>query len=156
MSHKRSIEELEIDVEIKVEEVVSRIKLPPGWIDLVTNDPDVTLLLAHMAEQAGVTERDLKKTRRMLPSFSQAKWKEVALEFGLPPDLSEHALKLERHSPPMCYLPPAFHKELFQGGWRVMDVYKEKHHQSREAARVKLLETVSSIFSRFRVIIHDS
>ncbi|OBZ74316.1 hypothetical protein A0H81_05624 [Grifola frondosa] len=63
---------------------------------------------------------------------------EVAPSLGLPETFV--AVKFKKFSPPMCLLPPSLHRGLYEGGWRMMDVYQERSFQEREACRVKLLE----------------
>jgi len=140
MALKRSFEESE-DI----------MELPSVWVNRLTGDPNATLLLAHVAQKAGVAEKEFKKIRLTLPSSLQEKWEKVAPSFGLATNLIYPGIKLPRHSPPMCYLPPSFHKELYQAGWRLMDVYQERTYQDREAIRVKLLEPVSFGLSLFSV-----
>jgi len=105
MALKRSFEESE-DI----------IELPSGWVNRLTGDPNAALLLAHIAQKAGVTEKEFKKIRLTLPSFWQAKWEKFAPSLGLATNLIYPGIKLPRYSPPMCYLPPSFHKELYQAG----------------------------------------
>ncbi|CAA7265119.1 unnamed protein product [Cyclocybe aegerita] len=121
-----------------VENIIEGVRLPDDWIDILTAHPDITVLLTHIAQRAGITDREIKRSRLMLPSFLKAKWEEVATQLDFP--LSVKWLSLEQFSPPICFLPPSIHKNLFQGGWRIIDVYQERAHQDREAARVKLLE----------------
>ena len=120
-------------------------------MELPSSDPNAALLLAHVAQKAGVTEKEFKKIRLTLPSSLQEKWEKVAPSLGLATNLIYPGIKLPWHSPPMCYLPPSFHKELCQAGWRLMDVYQERTYQDREAIKFKLLEPVSFGSSLFSV-----
>ncbi|KAJ3510343.1 hypothetical protein NLJ89_g4733 [Agrocybe chaxingu] len=118
--------------------------LPNDWdtkiVDaLKTLEPDqAATLLAHIAQQASITDQQIKKSRLTLSSFSSAKWTEVAPQLGLPDKVDD--LLLEYFSPPSCMLPLSTHRAMFKDGWRAMDVYREKHQQDQEAARIKLLE----------------
>lgn len=134
MSPKRPLQD--------VEEVIKAIPLPPGWVNTLVTHPDIAAILAHIAQQAGVTDNPFKRSKLDLPSLSRATWEDVSTELNLPP--SPGLLNLRpRFSPPACFLPPSLHKAMFQAGWQAMDVYQEIGHQDREAARVKLFEPVS-------------
>ena len=125
--------------------------LPDGWESYTNALKDLdadqrAVAIAHLCQQLGVTENQVKKSRlslQSLLSFSSAKWAEVAPQLGFPPNVKD--LRLERFAPPMCLLPPSMHKAMFKEGWRMMDVYQERTEQDREAARVKLLEPVSHV-----------
>ncbi|CAA7265588.1 unnamed protein product [Cyclocybe aegerita] len=106
---------------------------------LKTLEPDqAAAVLAYIAQQASITDQQIKKSRLTLPSFSSAKWAEVAPQLDLPDKVDD--LLLESFSPPSCMLPLSMHRAMFKDGWRAMDVYREKTQQDREAARIKLLE----------------
>jgi len=97
-------------------------------------------MLPYLAWLAGVSDQQLKTSRLALLSFSQAKGKDVARIHHLPVHVM--SIKFEQYSPPTCMLPPTrtLHKKLFEVGWTMMDVYKERVHQGQEAAaRIRLL-----------------
>ena len=124
--------------------------LPDGWESYTNALKDLdadqrAVAIGHLC-QLGVTENQVKKRRlslQSLPSFSSAKWAEVAPQLGFPPNVKD--LRLERFTPPMCLLPPSMHKAMFKEEWRMMNVYQERTEQDRKAVRVKLLEPVSHV-----------
>ncbi|KAJ8463326.1 hypothetical protein ONZ51_g10326 [Trametes cubensis] len=99
---------------------------------------DAARVLAQLQVLTDVSDREIKKARATLPSFSAATWQDLAGQYGLP--TKYNARKLHQHRVPMCYLPPSFHTELFVSSWRAADVYMDKIYQKREAARVRVLE----------------
>lgn len=101
----------------------------------LTNSPSI-LPSSTSSSTSRVTDRQFIESRRKVPYFSKARWEEVAPKLGLQTNLDAPGLELARYSPPACYLPASFHEELFQAGWRMMDVYKERVDQDREAAKV--------------------
>lgn len=131
MTGRRSYIEAE-----NIKEVIDAIQLPDGWIDQFAKHPSIIDILVYLAHEAGVTDRQFIESRRKVPYFSKARWEEVAPKLGLQTNLDAPGLELARYSPPACYLPASFHEELFQAGWRMMDVYKERVDQDREAAKV--------------------
>ncbi|KAH9894747.1 hypothetical protein C8Q73DRAFT_789948 [Cubamyces lactineus] len=99
---------------------------------------DAARVLAQLQVLTDVSDREIKKARATLPSFSAATWQDLAGQYGLP--TKYNARKLHQHRVSMCYLPPSFHTELFVSSWRAADVYMDKIYQKREAARVRVLE----------------
>ncbi|CAA7265539.1 unnamed protein product [Cyclocybe aegerita] len=71
---------------------------------LKTLEPDqAAVLVTYIAQQAGIMDRQIKKSRLALLSFSSSKWAEVAPHFGLSGAV-EH-LQLEPFSSPSFDLP---------------------------------------------------
>jgi hypothetical protein len=107
----------------------------------------MTGLIAQLANLSGVTDRALKKARRKLPSFSGAKWEDLSGKYNLPEKrFTSEELPVVHVTP--CYLPLSMHIELFEAHWRAADVYRDKEQQTREAARVRLLEMVRPVSLR--------
>ncbi|RXW15451.1 hypothetical protein EST38_g10397 [Candolleomyces aberdarensis] len=91
MPLKRSLED--------VDELIQDVPLPGNWIDTLVETPDLAVLLAHIAQKAGITDRQIKRSRYTLPSFSRATWEDVSVKHGLPssPQLLDYE---ETVSPP--------------------------------------------------------
>ena len=125
--------------------------LPDGWESYTNALKDLdagqrAAAVAHLCQQLGVTENQVKKNRlslQSLPSLPSEQWAEVAPQLGFPSNVKD--VRLERFAPPMCLLPPSMHKAMFKEGWRMMDVFQERTEQDREATRLKLLESVSHV-----------
>jgi hypothetical protein len=63
-----------------VVEAVEAIGLAQGWVDRLLDDLSTTqleLILAYIANEAGVSTASFKRLRTTLPSFSKAKWEEL-------------------------------------------------------------------------------
>ncbi|KAF8239902.1 hypothetical protein L208DRAFT_1235683 [Tricholoma matsutake] len=121
-----------------IDDLADSINMDRGLIDgLLQFDRDeLAALFAHIANEAK-TPTAFKKARIDLPSFS-AKWSDLAPQFGLSPDIEQ--LDLETFTTPKYYLPPSLHEAMFENAWRWQDVYREKVDQTREEARVRILD----------------
>ncbi|KIL62093.1 hypothetical protein M378DRAFT_129195 [Amanita muscaria Koide BX008] len=73
-----------------------------------------------------------------LPSFSDAKWSELAPQFGLHNNVA--LLQLPTFVTPVYLLPPTFHVANFTPAWPTLDVYRDIDQQTREEARVRILD----------------
>lgn len=101
---------------------------------------DLTTILAHIANQAGITITLFKKARVELPSFSTVKWAKFAEQLGLPQNVE--ARELEPFVTPRYRLPRSLQEVMFENAWRSQDVYREKVDHTREEAKVRILEPV--------------
>ena len=101
---------------------------------------DLTVILAHIANQAGITMTLFKKARVELPSFSTVKWAKFAEQLGLPQNVE--ALELEPFVTPRYRLPRSLQEVMFENAWRSQDVYREKVDHTREEAKARILEPV--------------
>ncbi|KAF9509088.1 hypothetical protein BS47DRAFT_1301961, partial [Hydnum rufescens UP504] len=99
---------------------------------------ELTALLADLANSANIPISALQKPTPNLPSFSAAKWSEVARGLGMQSVASRATL--EHFQTPKYYLPLSLHEAMFENAWRWHDFYRERPEQTREAARVRLLE----------------
>ena len=67
---------------------IQGVNLPPGWMQqLLVLGPDLAYVLAALANAGNISASQIKKARISMPSFSAAKWTEVAPQFGLSDDL---------------------------------------------------------------------
>ncbi|KAM6491051.1 hypothetical protein JOM56_013290 [Amanita muscaria] len=116
------------------------IDLPPGWMQqLLELGPDLAYVLAALANAGNISASQIKKARIGLPSFSAAKWTEVAPQFGLSDDLA--TAKFDSYPITPVLLPPSFHETIAEAAWRIQDVYQERVSQEREEARVRAFDT---------------
>ncbi|KAI0286591.1 hypothetical protein BGY98DRAFT_929750 [Russula aff. rugulosa BPL654] len=106
---------------------IERVDLPNNWIEKV---------LALRAP-------DLANIKGGLPSFSSARWNELAPSLGLPDDLSTAKFDSYRIRPVL--LPPSFHEATTKAAWRIQDVYQERLAQDREQARIKVFDAAASL-----------
>jgi len=61
---------------------IQGVDLPNGWMQkLLALGPDLAYVLASLASDGQITASQIKKARMGLPSFSYAKWSELALTF---------------------------------------------------------------------------
>ena len=133
--------------EINVDDVVSCINLDKGLINGLldlTND-ELVAVLADVANKAQITTVSFKETRISLPSFSTVKWSNFAEQYGL--SKKPEQVRFEDFSTPRYSLPPTFHKMMFENAWRSQDVYREPPYQTREGAKVRLLDPVCLLLS---------
>ena len=84
--------------------------LPDGWESYMNvlkdlDEDQQAVAIAHLCQQLGVTENQVKKGLQSLPSFSSEKWAKVAPQLGFLPNVKD--LRLECFAPPMCLLPPS-------------------------------------------------
>jgi hypothetical protein len=128
--------------DIDVDDLVEAINMDRGLINglLQFNRDELEALFAHIANEAKISTASFKKARINLPSFCDAKWSDLAPQFGLPSDIE--LLDLETFTTPKYYLPPSLHEAMFENAWRWQDVYHEKVDYTREEARVRLLDPV--------------
>jgi hypothetical protein len=118
---------------------IQDVDLPNGWMQkLLALGPDLAYVLASLANDGQITASQIKKVRIGLPSFSYAKWNELAPNFDLPVDLT--MAQFESFSIAPVLLPPSFHEITAEVAWRIQDVYQER--LSREEARVRVFDAV--------------
>ena len=123
-----------------INDVIDSVNLPDGWFEVLSQDYNLEILLAELANQGNVTNAAFKRARTVLPSFSDAKWSELAPQFGLRADIS--LMRLPTFVTPVYLLPPTFHVANFTPAWRALDVYREISQQNRGEARVRILDPV--------------
>ena len=106
--------------------------------------PDLADVLEALANARNISASQIKKARMALPSFSAAKWTELAPQFGLSDDLALGPLtQLDSHPKiTPVLLPPSFHETIAEAAWRIQDVYQERIFQDREEARVRAFDAV--------------
>lgn len=127
--------------EDEIDNILTDTGLPLGWVDILKTNDKLPTIIAHLINISRVDEREIKRAKIILPSFSKTKWKDVADKLGYPDDAMQ--MQLSTFSPPDCFLPPSFHEACFINGWKAMDVFSERLAQDREAARLRLLDPVS-------------
>jgi hypothetical protein len=132
-----------------VNDVIASVDLPEGWFKTLIQDDHLEVLLAELANQGHITNAAFKRARLGLPSFSDAKWSELAPQFGLHKNIAR--LQLPTLTTPVCLLPPSFHVDNFTPAWRTLDVYREIGQQTREEARVRILDPVRLLY----IILHS-
>jgi hypothetical protein len=88
----------------------------------------------------GVSLGDIKSFQQSPPSFSGAKWEDVANKFNLKADGG--VSQLDQFTVKSAALPPSFHKTTMISSVKHTDVYQERDFHEREAARVRLMEAV--------------
>ncbi|KAF8337140.1 hypothetical protein F5887DRAFT_985413 [Amanita rubescens] len=114
--------------------------LPPGWMQqLLALGPNLAYVLASLASAGNISPSQIKKARiGLVPSFSAAKWTQVAPQFGL----SDNFLTTKFDSYPITpvLLPPSFHNTIAEAAWRIQDVYQERIYQEREEARIRAFD----------------
>ncbi|KAM6497443.1 hypothetical protein JOM56_007916 [Amanita muscaria] len=123
---------------VNVENIIDSVDLPEGWFKVLSQDNNLQVLLAELANQGNVTNAAFKWARMGLPSFSDAKWSELAPQFGLHNNIA--LLQLPTFITPVYLLPPTFHVANFTPAWRTLDVYRDIDQQTREEARVRILD----------------
>ena len=116
------------------------IDLPDDWVKILIEDDNLGTLLAELANRGGISTATFKKARMGLRSFSDGKWADIASQFHLHPNIAR--LQLPTFTTPVYLLPPSFHVETFTSAWRTLDVYREVKQQTREGARVRILDPV--------------
>jgi hypothetical protein len=113
--------------------------------------PDLAYVLAALAHTGQISASQIKKARIGLPSFSSAKWTELAPHLGLNPDLTN--ARFDSYSITPVHLPPSFHETTAAAAWRIQDVYQERPAQERGEARVRALDAVCpTVEECFRVL----
>ena len=85
---------------------------------------------------------DLQAFSDMVPTFSKAWWEKIAPQFGLEVDKDMTQLKLFTVS--HTFLLPSFHWEVMKNSVWWLNIYQETGSHSREAARVRLMDVVST------------
>jgi hypothetical protein len=131
---------------------IQDVDLPNGWMQkLLALGPDLAYVLASLANDGQITASQIKKARMGLPSFSYAKWSELAPNFDLPVDLP--MAQFDSFSIAPVLLPPSFHETTAEVAWRIQDVYQERLSQDREEARVRVFGAVCpTVVEYFRVL----
>jgi hypothetical protein len=127
-----------------IDNIIASVDLPEGWVETLLEDENLGALLAELANRGGISNSAFKKARMGLPSFSDAKWADIAPEFGLHPDTA--ILQLPSFTTPVYLLPPSFHVETYISAWNTLDVYREVEQQTREEARVRILDPVCLLY----------
>jgi len=125
---------------VNVDQLIASIPMDKGLrAGMSELDADeLAAVLADFANSANLRTAAFKKARVGLPSFSTVQWANFAHDIGLPLNASQ--LELEPFQTPRYPLPLSLHEAMFENGWRWHDVYREKVDQSREEARVRLME----------------
>ncbi|KIM77307.1 hypothetical protein PILCRDRAFT_622488, partial [Piloderma croceum F 1598] len=123
------------------EDVAASVDLEEGWVTKLLDLPGDKLakLLGSIANQGKIKTAAIKKARTSLPSFSGAKWTDIAGHFGLPNYALENN-RLEQFVTSVYNLPPSVHEIMFEAAWHTQDVYQERQEQRREAARVRIMD----------------
>ena len=135
---------------------IQGVNLPPGSMQhLLGLGPDLAGVLAALANAGNISASQIKKARKGLPSFSAAKWTELAPQFGLSGDLAmAQWAQLDSHPKiTPVLLPPSFHGTIAEAAWRIEDVYQERIYQDTEETRVRAFDAVCpTIEECFRVL----
>jgi hypothetical protein len=131
---------------------IQDVDLPDGWMQkLLVLGPDLAYVLAAIANAGQISASQIKKAKIGLPSFSSAKWTELAPQFGLTTDLT--TAKFDSFSITPVLLPPSFHETTAEAAWRIQDVFQERISQEREEARVRAFDAVCPTVEKcFRVL----
>jgi len=148
LSNPARVSETDMTAEdIDVDDVVSCINLDKGLVHglLDLTHDELVAVLADVANKAQITNSNFKKARIDLPSFSTVKWSNFAEQYGLSPD--PERVSFEAFSTPRYRLPPTFHKMMFESAWRSQDVFREPPYQTREDAKVRILDPVCQLMS---------
>ena len=96
---------------------IQGVNLPPGWMQqLLVLGPDLAYVLAALANAGNISASQIKKARISMPSFSAAKWTEVAPQFGLSDDLG--SVRFDSYLITPVLLPPSFHETVAEAAWR--------------------------------------
>ena len=129
-------------VDTNVDDIAESVNLDHGLIAglLDLQSDELAIFLADIANTANIATTAFKNTRAQLKSFSEAKWTNLAPDFGLP--LNPENLQLEVFETPRYHLPLSLHQTMFVNAWHWQDAYREKVAQSREEARVRILDPV--------------
>ena len=119
---------------------IQGVDLPPWIQQLLVRGPDLAYVLAALATAGNISDSQIKKARKDLPSFSAAKWSEVAPQFGL----SDYLTTVQFDSYPITpvLLPPSFHETIAEAAWRIQDVFQERFTQEREEVRIRPFDAV--------------
>ncbi|KAF8797540.1 hypothetical protein BYT27DRAFT_7228908 [Phlegmacium glaucopus] len=123
---------------------IQDVDLLDGWMQsLLSLGPDLAYVLASLAHAGQISASQIKKARLGLvllglPSFSYAKWSELAPTFNLPVDLT--MTKFDSFSIDPVLLPPSFHETTTKMAWHIQDVYQELVSQEREEVRVRVFD----------------
>ena len=100
----------------------------------------LVVVLAHIANEACISTDLIKTARVDLPSFSAAKWSDLAPQLGLPQDVSH--VDLDTFKTPRLHLPLSLHEAMFENAWLWQDVCREKVDQLRVEANIRILDPV--------------
>jgi hypothetical protein len=101
--------------------------------------------VGQLAGLLGVPDREIENARAPSPdSVSGIEWHDVGGRYNLPRRFPHGAAfaALEAHAGLACYLPLSFHKHVFEAAWKAADVYGDPQFQSKEAARLRMLDPV--------------
>ncbi|KAF8816701.1 hypothetical protein BYT27DRAFT_6384297 [Phlegmacium glaucopus] len=141
---------------VELENAIQSVNLDRGWIDelLALEKDDLALVLGDLVNRSRISNTAIKRARSALPSFSAARWAGFAKELRPPLD-PEHPV-LRHFATPSYWLPPSFHEAIFENSWRTQDVYREKSDQTREEARIRILDPyIIPILALFHGRIND-
>jgi hypothetical protein len=103
--------------------------------------------ILHLAHTANLSLTDLKRAKESHPTFSSARWEDVAGKLGLDP--SRDAYQLPSFSIRRAFLPPSFHKDIMVASAQWLDVYQERGARRKETARTRVMDAVSVPFVFF-------
>jgi hypothetical protein len=132
---------------------IEGVDLPDGWMQkLLALGPDLAYVLGALANEGQISPSQIKKARTGLPSFSSARWNELAPSFGLSDDLT--MARFDPFSIDAVLLPPSFHETTAEVAWRVQDVYQERLAQDREEVRVRVFDAVWPTLVEFFSLAH--
>jgi hypothetical protein len=123
-----------------INDVIDSVDLPEGWFEVLSQDNNLQVLLAELADQGNVTDAAFERARMGLPSFSDSKWSELAPQFGLHKNIAR--LQLPTFVTPIYLLPPTFHLANITLAWQTLDVYREIEQQTQQEAHVRILDPV--------------
>jgi len=118
--------------------LTSNKKLIDGLLQL--DHDELVVVLAHIANEACISTDLLKTARIDLPSFSAAKWSDLAPQLGLPQNLSQ--VNFYTFQTPRYHLPLSLHEAMFENARLWQDVCQEKVDQIRPEASVRILDPV--------------
>ena len=123
---------------------IEQVDLPDGWLEkLVALGPGLARVIGELANRGQISASEIKRARTNLPSFSVAKWSDLAPGFGL--SAEPLMAKFEAFSIPAVHLPLSFHEAIIGEAWRIQDVYQERVAQDREEARIRIFDAVQPI-----------
>lgn len=137
------------------EDVAVSVDLEEGWINkfLELTQDELAKVLADIANHGKIKTAAIKKARTSLPSFCGVEWTDFAQEFGLAEKVADH--EFEPVVTPVYSLPPSVHEIMFEAAWRTQDVYQERRQQTREAARVRIMDPVRQRLAKLFITLYD-
>lgn len=134
--------------EARLARCMQNVDLPKGWMEeLLALGPNLVYVLASLANDGQITASQIKQTKMGLPSFSYAKWSELAPSLNLPDDLTK--ARFDSFSIAPVLLPPSFHETTAKAAWHIQDVYREELYQ---ATRIRLFDAVCPTVEFFHML----